>query len=336
MTNLLRKIEFAHYSRFRRKAASGFGTTSARRRRCDIFGAMAFYLGIDGGGTKTKFVLGDEHQVLAEATTGGSSIPRSGEAAVRTELNAGVEEVCRRAGIEPAAIRKVVGGITGSSDQEMRDSLRAMLAAQVTCDVEIVGDMVIAHHAALEGAPGILVNSGTGSIAYGRNAKNEIARAGGWGFAISDEGSGYWIGRVALASAMRRYDADKEDGYLHHLMTALGVAEPEDLAKLPAAMSLSQVFPAVVSIAKLGDEAARLILKHAGEELAFLAETLLHRLFADELEVPIAAVGGVFSASEGVFECFAENLRSHHPGVKVWLSNSDAALGALMLARAQP
>src|ERR1019366_743417 len=181
-------MKFDHYSRFPPLDASGFGTTSASARRCDIFGAMAFYLGIDGGGTKTKFLLGDEHQLLAEATAAGSNILRSGEEAVRAALHAGVEEVRTNAGIAAAEIRRAVAGIAGSSNDAVRASLEGVLREKISGEIVIVGDMVIAHHAALDGAPGVLVNAGTGSIAYGRNAKNETARAGGWGFAISDEG----------------------------------------------------------------------------------------------------------------------------------------------------
>ncbi len=67
---------------------------------------------------------------------------------------------------------------------------------------------MIALEAAFGSGPGVIVIAGTGSIAYGRNAEGQTARAGGWGFAISDEGSGHWIGRTAVAAAIGAWDED--------------------------------------------------------------------------------------------------------------------------------
>ncbi len=298
---------------------------------------MAFYLGIDGGGTKTKFLLGDEQRVLAEATTAGSNILRSGEGAVRESLQAGLSEVCATAGISTSHITRVVAGIAGSSNPEVRASLLAMLRPKLSSDIAIVGDMVIAHHAALAGNPGVLVNSGTGSIAYGRNAGNQTARAGGWGFAISDEGSGHWIGRAAIAVAMRRYDAQKEDdGFLHHLVAAVGAANPQALAQFAnstANPDFARAFPAVLSLAEQGDVTAKEILKRAGEELAELGHTVIGRLFRSEDEIPVAATGGIFRSSALVFETFSNTLHTRYSGATISLSNADPAMGALMLAR---
>lgn len=297
---------------------------------------MAFYLGIDGGGTKTKFLLGDEQQVLAEAKTGGSNILRVGEEAARAALHEGIDDVCVSAGIAPPVVSRVVAGIAGSSNDQVRSALETMLREKRAGDITIVGDMVIAHEAALEGAPGVLVNAGTGSIAYGRNANNETARAGGWGFAISDEGSGHWIGRVAVAAAMRSFDAEINQGFVHHLVNALGVQNAEELAVFAnstANPDFAQVFPAVVSLADLKDENAREILRHAGQELAILAATLLARLFGNPGSVAIAATGGVFRNSTVVFQSFQEDLQRSYPDCTVALSTTDPAMGALMLAR---
>lgn len=297
---------------------------------------MAFYLGIDGGGTKTKFLLGDEQQVLAEAVVAGSNILRSGENPVREALHAGLSEVCVAAGIQTSDITRIVAGIAGSSNHEVHASLLAMLRQQISGNVAIVGDMVIAHHAALTGKPGVLVNSGTGSIAYGRNPGNQTARAGGWGFAISDEGSGHWIGRAAIAVAMRRFDTQKDDGFVHHLVAAVGASDPQALAQFAnstANPDFARAFPAVLSLAKQGDATAKEILKRAGEELADLGHTVIGRLFNSEDEIPVAATGGIFRSSLFVFEAFSSALHTRHSGAMISLSDADPAMGALLLAR---
>ena len=79
---------------------------------------MSVYLGIDGGGTKTKFLLGDEHAILGKATTGGTNVTRNGETAVREALLVGIEQVCSLAKVSPSEIVRTVGGITGSANPE--------------------------------------------------------------------------------------------------------------------------------------------------------------------------------------------------------------------------
>ena len=293
---------------------------------------MPLYLGIDGGGTKTKFLLGDEQNILAESTAEGSNILRTGEPAVRNALHAGLDALRT----DLSQISRVVAGIAGSSNNDVRVALEAILREKLNAEIVIVGDMVIAHHAALNGAPGVLVNAGTGSIAYGRNADGDTARAGGWGFAISDEGSGHWVGRVAIATAMRCFDTRKDEGYLHHLMAALDVKQPRKLAEFAnstANPDFASIFPAVVTMAGKGDETARKILAHAGAELACLADAILARLFPATDEVAIAATGGVFRNSDAVFESFTDDLFKHYRRAKITLSEADPALGALMLAR---
>src|SRR3972149_1949530 len=70
----------------------------------------------------------------------------------------------------------------------------------------VVNDALVALEAGVPGQPGVVVISGPGSISYGRNARGEAARSGGWGYVLGDEGSGYWIGRAALRAVLRQSD----------------------------------------------------------------------------------------------------------------------------------
>ena len=110
--------------------------------------------------------------------------------------------------------------------------VRRLVSEFVSGEVAVVGDMVIAMEAAFGGGPGVIVIAGTGSIAYGRNSAGQTARAGGWGFAISDEGSGHWIGRSAVAACMRAFDeagAESAGGLLEGIMKSWGVTTREQL-----------------------------------------------------------------------------------------------------------
>src|SRR5206468_5667535 len=98
-------------------------------------------------------------------------------------------------------------GIAGVDRQHEADTITAIMRRiGLRSRVLVVNDALIALVAGARDDPGIVIISGTGSIVYGRNLRGEAARAGGWGHMIGDEGSGYWIGREALAAVMRAAD----------------------------------------------------------------------------------------------------------------------------------
>ena len=156
---------------------------------------MAYYLGIDGGGTKTRCVLADETTVLAKAMTGGSNIVRLGEKQAREALHTAVRQVCGTANISPDHIRAICIGAAGAARPEIAAQIRSILAELIPdtapTRIAVVGDTEIALEAAFGAGPGVIAIAGTGSIVYGRDAAGHTARAGGWGFAVSDEGSGH-------------------------------------------------------------------------------------------------------------------------------------------------
>src|SRR5208282_983876 len=173
---------------------------------CVRTSAMAYYLGIDGGGTKTRCVLADEATVLATAMTGGCSVIRHGEQRAREALHAAVRQVCATAGVSADRISSICIGVTGAARPEIAAKIRGILTELIPegtpTRIEVVGDNVIALEAAFGAGPGVIAIAGTGSIVYGRDAAGHTARAGGWGFAISDEGSGHWIGRRAISAIL--------------------------------------------------------------------------------------------------------------------------------------
>ena len=173
---------------------------------CDRTTLVSIFLGIDGGGSKTTCIIGDEHSLLSTGTSAGSNVVRVGERQARETLGAAVRQACAAANITPGQIDRTCVGIAGGARPEIAAVVLRLLSEFISGEIEVVGDMVIALEAAFGSGPGVIVIAGTGSIAYGRNSAGEIARAGGWGFAISDEGSGHWIGRSAVAASMRAYE----------------------------------------------------------------------------------------------------------------------------------
>ena len=304
---------------------------------------MPYYLGIDGGGTKTACAVGDDTQLLATAIAGPSNIVRIGEQRARESLQQGVRQACAAAGIVPAEVARTCIGGSGAAHPELAAEVRHILAAILPSPIDVVGDMEIALEAAFETGPGIVVIAGTGSIAYGRDPHGNTVRAGGWGFAISDEGSAHWIGRAAVSAVLRSADlgvgapgspAPPQDStLLTALLKAWGVHSLADLARAANAIpppDFAKLFPAV---AASSDDLAAEVLTRAGRELAELAAIVLRRLFAEAVFVPVAMTGGVFRHAALVREVFYNELCALDPRAQVNQQVVEPVEGALRLAR---
>src|SRR6202049_777941 len=141
---------------------------------------MPYYLGIDGGGTKTTCAVGDESHLLATATAGPSNIVRVGESQARQSLQQSVRQACAAAGIAPAQVSHTCVGGSGAARPDLAEIVRRSLAEILSTPIDVVGDMQIALEAAFDAGPGVIVIAGTGSIAYGRDRQGATARGGGW------------------------------------------------------------------------------------------------------------------------------------------------------------
>ena len=161
-------------------------------------------LGIDAGGTKTVCLLADEHgAIVSEARGAGANLHAAGELAVEKVLHE-VMEAAIGDRERHAGGRSVSASPASIARTKRRRSARSCGASAINRGPLVVNDALIALVAGAGDAPGIVIIAGTGSIVYGRNARGEAARAGGWGHMIGDEGSGYWIGREALVGGDAR------------------------------------------------------------------------------------------------------------------------------------
>lgn len=297
---------------------------------------MAIFLGIDGGGSKTACVLGDESGILATGTAGGSNIVRLGEETARANLHAGIQEACAIAGVKPSDIDCAVVGVAGAGAvAEHANAIRRIVVELGVQDVDVVGDNVIAMEAAFAGLPGVVIISGTGSIAFGRNPRGETARAGGYGFAISDEGSGHWIGRNIAAAALRSFDNGRND-LLDAVLQTWRIGSKEELvqkANSTPRPDFAQLFPTTVEMAANGHTGALGVLHDAGRELAALAATVINRLWSERKPVRVALGGGVFAHSPQVRKSFYLAIRDVHPTAAVNFQIVEPVTGALWLAR---
>ncbi len=311
---------------------------------------MPYYLGIDGGGTKTTSVIADDSHTLATASAGPSNIVRVGEAQARESLQQSVRRACAAAGITPAQIVHTCVGGSGAARPELAAIVRHILSELVPPPIDVVGDIQIALEAAFDTGPGVIVIAGTGSIAYGRDHSGGTARAGGWGFAIGDEGSAHWIGRAAVSAVLRAADprdgnqpgrspagtTPLQDGSLAAALgRAWGVTSLDDLARAANSIPPPDLAALFSAVAASRDPLAVQVLSSAGTELAQIAAVVTRHLFASEqvATIPVAMIGGVFRHSQLVRGDFYNGLRGLDPRAEVFPQVVDPVEGALRLAR---
>lgn len=299
---------------------------------------MRYFLGIDGGASKTCCVLGDERIILGRGTAGSSNVTRVGEAVARESLTLSILQACAAAQIDPTQIAGTCVGAAGAARENVRAQLHRFVSETVHGEVQVVGDMMVALHAAFGDGPGVIVVSGSGSIAYGRDVSGRTLRAGGWGFAISDEGSGYWIGRRAIASSLRVCDerGESDCSLLSEILKVLGLESREHLvtrANGNPPLDFASLVPAVIKLSDEGDETAQRVLSAAGEELGDLGVVVLKRLFKDAASAPVAMSGGVFGNSAFLRRVFYNYLALAFPAAIVNPTVVEPVLGALAMAR---
>src|SRR3954451_9135752 len=162
-------------------------------------------LGLDAGGTKTVCLLADvTGHVISSARGPGANLQAQGELEVEKVLHEVMESAVAGRPIVPAAICLGIAGADRPDDAAvMRGIMRRIGYKSPTL---VVNDALVALTAGAGDGPGIVVICGTGSICYGRNEDGQAARSGGGGDILGDEGSGYWIGRRALAAVVRHAD----------------------------------------------------------------------------------------------------------------------------------
>ncbi len=297
----------------------------------------AVLLGIDCGGSHTAVAVGDTRgRVLSRAEGPGSAMRPGG-----AERSAAVIlDVARRAATQanvslPAGLA-LVGAAGAGRAPEQEELAAAIAAAGVAARVDVRGDIEIALAAAFGDGPGILINAGTGSIAYARGADGKLHRAGGYGWQLGDEGGGYWMGHRALAAAARAHDGIEESStLLERLVIALGLQTFDNLIRWTATATPAQVAglaPHVLNAAREGEMVAQRIVADAAIELSHLVRALT-RHFAETDTIKLATAGGLLRPGSPLLTALRTSLAADLPRARLSESGSvDAPSGALRLA----
>jgi len=305
---------------------------------------MSFFLGIDGGGTRTVALLADAAgQFLGRAESGPSNPLKVGFPAAEREILNAVRACLKDAGIPSARgraarhwrLQAVCAGVAGVDRRAVHQPLIAWMRRHLPARRHLLtSDAAIALAAAVRDQPGIVVIAGTGSIAFARDEQGQVLRAGGWGIPFDDRGSGYDIGRGAVTAALEAFDGRGTNTVLTgSLCRRLGLKDISDvIAQRLEQQQIAALFPLVAEAAQNGDLVARHLCGEAARRLAELAEALLQRAGWMGRTRPVVITGGVFESSEIMRRAFSRHLRRVAPRARVELLRRRPVEGALWLA----
>jgi N-acetylglucosamine kinase-like BadF-type ATPase len=291
-------------------------------------------IGADVGGTKTAVAVSDGTTILAHADGPGAAV-RPGRSLVSAGI---IADVSRRALAAAGRLKAdvMVVGAAGAGRQPEQEELQHALRGEGIADrVVVTTDIEVALAGAFGTAAGIVISAGTGSVAVGRDAEGRLHRAGGYGWQMGDEGSGYAIGRAALGAVSRAIDGRSPETKLKaRLLEATRSADFDALVRWAATAGPAEVAslaPATLEIAAGGDIIAQGIADYAARELTQLAAHILPRIGGDA-PVPIALSGGLL-ANDALRRAVVTRLRDESR-LAVLEAPVDAVTGALLMAGA--
>lgn len=296
-----------------------------------------FVLGIDAGGTKTVCYLADGNGALVgEGRGGGANLQAHGELEVEKVLHAVVEAAYGERPIQPAAVCLGVAGVDRPEDDRViRDIMRRLGFRTRTL---VVNDALVALVAGVGDRPGVVLIAGTGSIAYGVNQDGYAARAGGWGYVLGDEGSGYWIGRKALAAVVREADGRGPRTQLSaRILEHFGLTEASGLVrevydKGLRRQAVAALGPVVEGAREQGDVVAAEILRSASTELTRAAASVIERLEMRGHAFRVVLAGGIFRVIPWLCDDVTRRLAEVAPRAAVAKLEVEPAMGAVHLA----
>lgn len=297
---------------------------------------MTYLVGIDGGGSTVRVAVTDFDLVVCADSRGDTVNPSViGREAAAQRIRQTVQAALKMANLTAADIAGVGIGVAGAADTHssgwLVEVMGGVLPDTVVAPSSDMGIALVGAHGKREG---ILVLAGTGSVAYGINQAGDSAQAGGWGYLLGDEGSGYWIGLQAIKAVIRAADGYRDsDAFTHHILTTWGLEHPRDLIRwvyhtqTPRTRDIAALTPFVIAQAEADNPLAVSIIDEAAQELARMAQAVIQRLHMDS--PAIAFAGGLLEQPNSLSNRLCTRLGL--PGIPT--PRYPPVIGAALLAK---
>ncbi|MBI5035694.1 MAG: BadF/BadG/BcrA/BcrD type ATPase [Chloroflexi bacterium] len=301
--------------------------------------ASQLVIGVDGGGTHTRARLANAYgEMLGSGEAGIANPHANGYPAAQTEILAAIQRAFDDAHIEKQMVAAVCLGIGGVDRVDERARLTEWAQQTIAPSARVMNDGEIVLAAGSTDNWGVALIAGTGSIAWGKSRDGRVARAGGWGYLIGDEGSGFDLAREALRAAT--HFADGRGAATHLLDVILDHWKLESAAEIvpqvyrsglkPA--DIAKLAPLVIQVAEQGDAVAQELIKRGVNALADTVEAVAKQLEFREEKIPLALTGGLLLNAESLRAKLLEELKTRGDHFSPIAIVQEPVLGAVRLA----
>lgn len=303
------------------------------------------YLGVDGGASNiTIALMNSKKQIVYEHTSsGGANYHTLGMDMALANIETAIQDAIEKLEIPPPVVFDYsVFGLSGSnfsSDaSKLEQSIKySPLSTMLGGGFKVVNDSLIALHAGLPEAVGIILLVGTGSNCLGQTQSGQTVQSGGMDYILSDEGSGYDIGLRALRAVTRQLDGRSEATRItKELLTRLQVDTLEQLYDVVYRLYTTKA--AIASLADLvgqaaesGDHIAQSILNHSVNELLKMVDAVMTKLEWRDGPVSVVLMGSTILQGAYMRRRFEAEVRRINPQIRTVVPQiSPAAAAALM------
>lgn len=308
-----------------------------------------FYLGVDGGGTKTEFVLLDDGgRIRARTVKPASNYVQVGLEKAAGVFAAGIAEVCSLANTENRDIAYSFLGVPafGEVERDVPVLIEMVRGILQTDRFRCGNDVEAAWAGSLACRPGISLVAGTGAIGFGKDPAGNTARAGGWGHFYGDEGSANWLGKQLISLFSKEADGREPRTPLYEIVRShFGLQRDLDLLSILLDQvrferdAVAKLALLVYEAAQQGDEKALALYEAAALEHSATVRAVLRRLsFPAGEDVLVSYSGGVFRAGEYILAPLRRSLAGEPIKLvrPILRPATGAALYAMELGGARP
>src|SRR4030042_5635560 len=301
-----------------------------------------YYIGVDGGGTKTQAVLIDANRKIIRRAFAGRSKPSVFE--IKTSIQR-IYEVIYKVTLDKLSDMPTCLAIAGLNSQEDKKNFynnlfkNKKLSKILAKSSIVVNDTVAALRSATVDKNAIVLISGTGSNCWGRNEKGEEAKAGGLDYILSDEGSGYAIGLSILKSVVGAQDGRGPKTVLVDLLfKKLNIKSLDNLNNLVYKKpwnktDIAKIAPLAGKAVLLKDDVAKKIIFKAACDLSLMIKAVARRLNLQDKKYIIVTAGSVFKIQKILCECLEKDILKFSPKAVFVDQKVDSATGADYLAK---
>lgn len=298
----------------------------------------AIVLAVDGGGTGCRAALCNKSgQILAYAQGDSCNYHSIGVEMATENLHVLLTTLVKKQVLQINCVVLGLAGLDTKRDEAVLTRIvnQALAAANITADsIYLCNDAMLTLKGSVGQNNGVLLAAGTGSIACGFTREGLETRVGGWGYRVGDEGSGYSIGKAAIAHALKSYDGrEKHSDISTAILKQLSLSDEDALINwvYSSHFSVAQVAalaPIIINLAESGDHQSQLIVQHACQELEVMVLAVIRKLGLLNAEFSLVLSGGVLK-NQLVYRQLIQQLAGICPGLRLIDLNCQPICAAL-------